>query len=133
MSAKACTRVREVREGSAGREVGRAALVEVAAEQRGQVVGVVQRRPHAEGREHARRGRGGPARAQRYLARQLGRERAQPVRRQLAQRRVRVLHQRLVRVRLPRAAAAAACNATTVSHSRSHYLVLPELYSFQNI
>lgn len=72
---------------------------------------MVQRRPHAEGREHARRGRRGPPAAQRYLARQLGRERGQPARRQLAQRRVRVLDQRLVRVRLPRPARR-ACNHT---------------------
>lgn len=91
------------------------ALIEVAAEERREVVGVVQRRPHAEGREQARRraqrGCGAARSTGRYLARQLRREGAQPAGRQLAQRRVRVLHQRLVRVRLPRPARA-TCNFT---------------------
>lgn len=92
--------------GGGGEEEG---LVEVAAEECRQVVGVVQRRPEAAGRgvrggrSVVRGGRGAPRARQRYLARQLGREGGQPGRRQLAQRRVRVLHQRLVRIRLPSA------------------------------
>lgn len=102
--------------------------IEVAAEQRRQVVGVVQRRPHAERREEALRGRdrgrgrqapggrGAARRRQRYLARELRRERGHPGRRQLAQRRVRVLHQCLVCVRLPRAA---TCNHHCLSDRAS--------------
>lgn len=89
--------------------------IKVAAEQRGEVVGVVKRRPDAVGCEEGRAAgrRGAARRSQRYLARQLRREGGQPGRRQLAERRVRVLHQRLVRVRLPSARPGSACNMHT--------------------
>lgn len=126
-----------------GREVAApGGSVEVAAEQSGQVVGAVQRRPSAERSERrvgrvrgvrgvrvqhraAHVGRGGAGRGQRYLARELRREGGQPGRRQLAERRVRVLHQRLVRVRLPRAAAAAAATCT---HTHTHNTPRIELH-----
>lgn len=79
--------------------------VKVAAEQRGQVVGVMQRGPGHQAARGRRRGLRPARRGGRYLARQLRGEGGQPGRRQLAERRVRVLHQRLVRVRLPRPAA----------------------------
>lgn len=90
-------------------------LIEVPAEYRSEIIGVVSVKDASSGRVES---------GMRYLAGQVGGERGQPHGRQLAERRVRQLQQRLVRVHAPHARALTCVCAHGHFDNNSHWTCL---------